>query len=196
MKTHYFTFSVIILSLYISSFVQAAPPPSEVEEIKNEAVLVLIGEVTEDLFIKGTTKSKNTPTQLRKMIVSNLEILKKPGNLQLQANDSVEVYYHYIPLWNINQYAGPARVNIAVGDIIKIWIDKGEYGWEPALSGNTIEHIELADIRPEPIQEPYSHYISRKAEALYDQHLGKVVLGFVIALIISIIIYGLKNPLK
>ena len=129
----------------------AAPDPDEVEEIKTNAPLHLVGSVIDDRLVEDLSEEKGHPYQIRMMELSNLEIIKnKSGNTSVQ---NADVYYTYYPTWI--KYDGAARMDIAVGDRIEIWLEHGENGWEPALSGSTVEHIHYADNRTEHIPERY-----------------------------------------
>lgn len=129
--------------------------------------------------------------------VTFIRISKKPVQLILQINHTFTVQYLYIPSWNKSEYAGPARVDITNGDIIKIWLDKGENKkWGPTLSGNTIEHIRYTDKRNEPISEPTSHRIIQIISTCWQQYQGIIVLGCIIILNIFIVLVGLKSRSK
>ncbi|MBA2872930.1 hypothetical protein HNQ85_003245 [Anoxybacillus calidus] len=57
-------------------------------------------------------------------------------------------------------------MDIAVGDVIEFWLEKGEYGWEPALSGDTVKHIKCVKNRKEPIPEPFLHLVKRNVRTV------------------------------
>jgi hypothetical protein len=149
----------------------ADPPPSEIEKAKQEALLHLIGTVTSDQLYKDITEEKETPVQIRKMSLDVQQILKAPTNESLT---TVDVFYTYIPSWQA--YSGTKRMDIAVDDVIEIWLKKGEYGWEPALSGNTVKHIKYVENRKEPIPEPIWHSIKRNVHNVWLRYSSVTVL--------------------
>jgi hypothetical protein len=141
---------------------KAAPPPYEIEKAKQEAPLHVIGTVTSDQLYKDITEDKEDPVQIRKINLNVKQILKAPANKTLA---TVDIFYTYIPSWQA--YIGAKRMDIAVGDVIEIWLKKGEYGWEPALSGNTMKHIKYVKNRKEPIPEPFWHSIKRNVRNVW-----------------------------
>ncbi|MBE4907445.1 hypothetical protein IMZ08_05125 [Bacillus luteolus] len=181
----------LLFVLPVSTY--AAPPPNEVEEKKQKSTLIVTAEVIDDLLLEDISTSKSHPSQTREMVLLVHEILKQPEDLNLHTNHKLNVQYHYIPSWNINQYVGPSRVDITKGDIIKIWLVKGENSqWRPTLSGSTIEHIRYVDKRNEPISEPSLHEFIRTTSTLWTKHQSMIVLAGIIILNILIVIGGLK----
>ncbi|QOR66047.1 hypothetical protein IM538_20065 [Cytobacillus suaedae] len=184
-------FICLVLVLPVSTI--AAPPPEEVAEKKQNAPLIVTAEVIDDLFVENTSKSKSHPLQTREMVLLVHEIIKQPEDLNLYINQQLNVQYHYIPSWNSNQYDGPSRVDITKGDIIKIWLVKGENSqWRPSLSGNTIEYIRYVDKRNEPLLEPISQSFTRIASILWGKYQGIVILVCMIFVNIVIVKVGLK----
>lgn len=169
----------------------AAPPPNEVEERKNEAPIHLIGTVTTDDFVKDESISEENPRQVRKMVLKVDRLFKTPE--AEGGKTDIEVYYWYIPSWQAKEYTGGDRMDIAIGDIIEIWLAEGEHGWEPALGGNTVEHIKYAEDRNEPIPEPFLHSIERKATSLYKEKLEVLVLLVMSFILIFIAIKAMKS---
>ncbi|SDN96644.1 hypothetical protein [Halobacillus aidingensis] len=155
-----------------------AMDPEEVEGIKREAPLHVIGSVESDVLVKDLS-TDNSPKQLRKMRLSVQEYRKAPGTINRER--SIEVFYTYIPSWVA--MAGGSKMDIYEGDEIELWLDKGEYGWEPAAAGNTVEHLSYVEDRKEPIPEPKTH----AAKETFNENLGVLVMGgFVIALLFFI----------
>jgi hypothetical protein len=105
------------------------------------------------------------------------QVLKAPQSV----GDHVEVYYSYLPSWQ-GDNAGGKRMDIAVNDEIEIWLEEGEYGWEPVLGGNSVTHHFYTNQRSEPIQEPFFHKLNRVMNAAFEVHTGSIV--FVSLLII------------
>jgi hypothetical protein len=52
-------------------------------------------------------------------------ILKAPTT---ETFTTLEVFYTYTPSWQDYLYTRGKRMDIAVGDVIEIWLKKGEYG--------------------------------------------------------------------
>jgi hypothetical protein len=105
------------------------------------------------------------------------QVLKAPQSV----GDHVEVYYSYLPSWQ-GDNTGGKRMDIAVNDEIEIWLEEGEYGWEPVLGGNSVTHHFYTNQRSEPIQEPFFHKLNRVMNAAFEVHTGSIV--FVSLLII------------
>lgn len=179
-------FFIIVIGLFFAATTtMAAPPPNEVKERKNEAPLHLIGTVIADEFFKDTSKSEQYPQQVRYMTLQVDQLIKIPDTEK--EKKSIEVYYWYIPSWQANEYVGGERMDIAVGDAIEIWLNEGKYGWEPALGGNTVNHIKYAENREDPIPEPFLHSIERKSSSLLKENteaLVLIVLSFILLLIV------------
>jgi hypothetical protein len=119
----------------ISSTAFASMDPVEIKEINEEAPYHIVGEVTADEHFKDITEDKKHPKQIRKMTIQISRVEKSPDGIV--ANNIVEVFYHYIPAWDADEYVGGTRVDIALKDIISIWLSEGVYGWEPVLGGNS-----------------------------------------------------------
>jgi hypothetical protein len=181
-------FTVIFMILFLIIIPQtkpfAAPPPSEIEKAKQGAPLHVIGTVTSDQLYKDITVEKETPVQIRKMNLDVRQVFKTPTNETLT---TVDVFYTYIPSWQA--YSGAKRMDIAAGDVIEIWLEKGEYGWEPALSGNTVKHIKYVKNRYEPIPEPLWHFVQRSARTAFLEHSSITVL-IVILLFLFMFIFA------
>ncbi|WP_442594615.1 hypothetical protein [Neobacillus sp. D3-1R] len=163
----------------------AAPEPSEVKKIKDKAPVHLKATVLQDELFKDLTKEKGSYYQIRKM---KLKVNHFIINLTNEAQD-LDIYYSYIPAWQADKWVGGKNVDIAVGDEVEIWLEKGEYGLEPALGGYTVEHLKYASKRKEPIPEPLNHMISRKVHETWVKHSSLMVIG-VMLLILSIISFN------
>lgn len=171
----------------------AAPPPTEVEERKKEAPLHLIGTVTADEKFKDTSQDEEYPQQIRRMSLRVDRLVK--GSEAVKGKMAIEVFYWYIPSWQSNEYTGGERMDIAVGDVIEVWLTDGEYGLEPALGGNTVEHIKYAEIRKEPMPEPFLHQIQRKISFYSVVYIEEFVL-LVLSITLLIIFLLARKPAK
>lgn len=167
----------------------AAPPPTEVEERKKKAPLHLIGTVTADEKFKDTSQDEEHPQQIRRMSLRVDRLIKG------KEKSTIEVFYWYIPSWQSNEYTGGERMDIAAGDVIEIWLTDGEYGLEPALGGNTVEHIKYAEIRREPVSEPFMHQIQRKFSFYLTEYIEVFVL-LILSLILLIIYLSARKSAK
>ncbi|MEH7886695.1 hypothetical protein V7654_20530 [Bacillus sp. JJ1609] len=185
---------IMIISFYLATTTSlAAPPPTEVEEKKNEAPLHLIGTVIADELFKDISKSEQYPQQVRTMNLKVDRLIKVPNTEKEKT--SIEAYYWYIPSWQAKEYTGGERMDIAVGDVIEIWLVEGEYGWEPALGGNTVNHIKYAENRKEPIPEPFLHSIERKSSSLLKENTEALVL-VVLSLVLFLIVVKARKSKK
>lgn len=171
----------------------AAPPPTEVEERKKEAPLHLIGTVTADEKFKDISQEEEYPQQIRRMSLRVDRLIR--GSNEVKEKTDIEVFYWYIPSWQSNEYTGGERMDIAVGDVIEVWLTDGEYGLEPALGGNTVEHIKYAEIRKEPVPEPFMHQIQRKFSFYSMEYIEGFVL-LVLSIILLIIYLLARQPAK
>jgi hypothetical protein len=193
MKSLRWLFFILMMSLFWGTIhtAIAAPPPNEVEERKNEAPMHMIGTVTTDDLFKDESISEENPRQIRKMILKVDRLIKTPE--AEEGKTDIEVYYWYIPSWQAKEYTGGDRMDIAVGDVIEIWLAEGEHGWEPALGGNTVEHIKYVEDRDEPIPEPFMHSAKRKVTTLYEDKLEVLVLLALSLILILIAVKALKS---
>ena len=141
--------TILLLICCLPAIAFAAPDPSEVEEIKQAASAHVIGEVIKDELVEQP-EDESFPHQERKMTLQITEVLKSATGIQ--NNTAIEVHYTYIPSWIVME--GGARMDIAVSDKIEIWLDSEEIGWKPALSGNTVVHLQKSENRPEHIKAP------------------------------------------
>lgn len=171
----------------------AAPPPTEVEERKREAPLHLVGTVIVDEEFKDISKDEEHPQQIRKMSLRVDRLVK--GSEKVKDKTSIEVFYWYIPSWQSKEYIGGERMDIAVGDVIEIWLKNGEYGLEPVLGGNTVEHIKYAEIRNEPVPEPFMHQLQRKF-SFYSTEYTEVFVLLVLSLILFLIFLSARKTSK
>lgn len=193
-KTKRFLIALILLNLCMAPLVLAAPPPTEVLEIKEKSPLQVIGEVEEDVLFEDETEQRGYSSQIRTMQLRIDKIIKKPTNLDLVTGESLNVYYSYVPSWV--PMDGGAKMDIAVGDKIEIWLELGEMGWEPALSGETVNHVKYMEPRKEPIPEP----LYKRAHGNVKENLEYVIfVGFVLILLFMVLIsqkFFRKNEMK
>ncbi|WP_446855071.1 hypothetical protein [Halobacillus faecis] len=153
-----------------------AMDPEEVQEIKRNAPLHVIGSVESDVLVKDLS-TEDSPRQLRKMQLSVQEYRKIPDSHNQE--HTIEIYYTYVPSWIAT--AGGSKMDIYEGDQIEIWLEKGEYGWESAAGGNTVEHLSYVEERKEHIPEPKAHTVMET----FNENIGVLVMsGLVISLLI------------
>ena len=169
--TALFVLTIIIHALFATS-IFASMDPTEIKKRNSEAPFHIIGEVIEDEMIKDLSEEKDRPYQLRKMTIAIDEVIKSEDS-DARAT-TVEVFYSYHPSWIVGE--GGKAMDITINDVIEIWLDKGEYGWEPVLSGNSVEHIKYIDKRNEPIPEPFFHYMERTMATNIQYNLSSVVM--------------------
>lgn len=169
----------------------AAPDPSTVKKEKDSAPLHIIGKIKADILVEDTTKDEKYPQQIRKMTIIAQQVIKAPKDFKEE--NSIEVYYHYIPSWQAQDYVGSSSVNVAVDDVVEIWLDKGESGWEPAFFGATVEHIEYGENREEAIPEPFLHKLDRISSEAFHKNSSYIVLAAMISILVLIIFKGSFN---
>lgn len=179
-----FCFLVAVGLVLVTATVMAAPSPAEVEKKKREAPLHLIGKVTADEIFKDISQNEQYPQQVRRMDLKVDRLIKSPDGEKVQS--IIEVFYWYIPSWQAKEYTGGARMDIAVGDVIEIWLTDGEYGLQPALGGNTVKHIKYTEVRNEPIPEPFLNLLQRKVSSYLMEYIEIIVL-FILSLILLLI---------
>ncbi|MCA1034930.1 MULTISPECIES: hypothetical protein [Bacillus] len=182
----------VLLALFILNEGEealAAPDPAEVEEMKLQAPLHIVGKVEKDAFFQDLPNEKFL--QIRKMTLLPSEVIKAPGSFDQDV--ALEVYYHYIPSWMADQFTGPAPMDIAKGDIIEIWLEEGKNGWEPVMSGSTVKHVQYRDEREEAVKEPLIHKIKRLAENVFRESSFLTALLFII-LLLAITFLSRKVP--
>ena len=193
MKKTLIFFIILAIEFIVTSTGLAAPPPTEVEERKQEAPLHLIGTVTTDEKFNDISKDEEHPQQIRRMSLRVDRLVK--GSDVVKEQSAIEVFYWYIPSWQAKEYTGGERMDVAVGDVIEIWLKNGEYGLEPALGGNTVEHIKYADIRNEPVPEPFMHQIQRKF-SFYLREYTEVYVLLILSIILLIIFFSARKTTK
>jgi hypothetical protein len=158
-------FALIMPLIGSITSVYGAPDPKRVTEIKEDSPLHIVGSVTSDIFIRDVEKELGYPAQIRSIQLKVEKIIKKPQDLILTQGGTLTVTYHYIPSWV--SMAGAAKMDIMVGDQIEVWLKKGANGWEPSLSGNTVNHIIYIEPRKEPIPEPFFHLLKGYSNMIY-----------------------------
>lgn len=176
-----FTFLIFDVCFQAAS---ASPPPTAIERAKLEAVLEIEGIVVNDRLLKDTTKEKQAPTQLRQFTLNIERVIRDMTGKQGE-NEQLKITYSYIPQWNSLEYDGPKHVDVMSGDKIHIWLKYGANGLEPALSGNTIEHLTKIQPRVEPIEERLTHRTKRILRLWFNRHLSLLA---ALALLITLIV--------
>ncbi|MFC4410150.1 hypothetical protein ACFOZY_06815 [Chungangia koreensis] len=141
--------TVSFLFLSFGSTASASMEPAEIREINDQAPYHLIGTVTEDKLIQQLSVSKKSPSQLRMMTIELMELNRAPTNEPLR---TIEATYTYSPPWVSRD--GGKGMDIAVGDVIEVWLDEGEFGLEPAIGGDSVQHVFYVKERPIHIREP------------------------------------------
>jgi hypothetical protein len=179
-------FVMTLTVFYPSNISMAAPDPTEVDKIKDQAPLHLVGKVIQDDVHKDLTKEKGHYYQIRKMRIKIVDI--KRASITL-TRPFVDVYYTYIPDWQGVKYDGYQQTTIVINDVIEVWLKQGELGWEPALGMYTLEHVKSVLNRTEPIPEPYLHFFKRKLISALSNHAPFFVLASLIVLVFVIIFY-------
>lgn len=157
--------------------------PAEIKKRHSEVPFHITGEVIEDVKVKDLSEEKDGAYQLRKMTIAIDEVITSDVS-EAQAK-TVEVFYSYLPSWRAREYVGGKPMDITINDVIEIWLDKGKYGWEPVLSGYSVEHIKYIEKRNEPIPEPFFHYMEKTMETNIQYNLsGVVIIGIVFSVIV------------
>jgi hypothetical protein len=165
--------------------------PAEIKKRHSEAPFHITGEVIEDVRVKDLSEEKDGAYQLRKMTIAIDEVIKSEDS-DSQAT-SVEVFYSYLPSWRAREYIGGKPMDITINDVIEIWLDKGEYGWEPVLLGYSVEHIIYIEKRNEPVPEPFFHFMERTKESTVQHNSsGVVIIGIVFSIVVLLYI-GLRK---
>jgi hypothetical protein len=183
-KSNIFLFAFILLLVFgIAPFVFAAPPPTEVLEIKEKSPLQVIGVVDEDVLLKDESQVRGYPSQKRSMKLRIEKIIKKPIDLKLKPGEPLKIVYTYIPSWV--PMDGGAKMDIVVGDEIEIWLKLDEDGWEPAFGGETVSHMKYMNPRKEPLPEPYKSRLKRNFERNIELF---IFAGFLLILLVIIIV--------
>jgi hypothetical protein len=121
------------------------------------------------------------------------EVIKAPDDAI--NNNIVEVYYTYIPSWDVGEYVGGKRMDIALGDVLTIWLEKGDYGWEPVLGGDSVAHINYSDDREDHIPEPLLHSILRGLDHVMEMKLDIFIFGGLLLVITWAVFRGLRKTI-
>ncbi|MCD5322459.1 MULTISPECIES: hypothetical protein [Pontibacillus] len=181
-----------VCCLTLHSYVAfAAVSPEEIKEIKRESSVALKGEVVKDRLIKDQSKG-DLYKQDRVMTLSVQEITK--GESKLSDPSTVDVFYRYIPTWQRNQYAGGKAMDIAVGDVIKIWLDPAAGKWESSSGGDTVEHIIYKENRSEPLKEPLSHRVQEKMSIdFFTENQAFFVIALLSIILVIVGFFGVQN---
>jgi hypothetical protein len=169
----------------------AAMDPAEVSQKNSEAPYQITGEVISDKLFKDLTVDDNRPEQLRQMTVKIVKIEK--ASKELQAADTAEVIYNYIPAWAEEDYVGGKRMDITPGDVITIWLEDGKYGLEPVLGGYSVVHLTYIPNREEHISEPFWHGIKRFINDLGNTKSDVYIWSGLVLILGLTIFYGLRQ---
>ena len=188
----FFSSILILITILFSGPVLSAMDPTEIKKLNSEAPYHIIGKVTADNLFKDLSQEKDGPYQIRKMTIDINEIVKSPSSRNTTIH-SIDVYYTYIPLWRAREYTGGKFMDITVDDIIEIWLEEGEYGWEPVVSGDSVHHIEYVENRNEPITEPPLDFLQRKVESTIEHNPNSVVITGIIFSMFVLCYFGLRK---
>ncbi|MFD1738741.1 hypothetical protein ACFSCX_19680 [Bacillus salitolerans] len=181
----------LLIGFVTLPIVSAAPDPLEIEKNKVEAPFHIIGTVLKDEIHDDLSEEKGHYYQIRKMTVKVNQRIKSPDITE--NNSLVEVYYVYIPTWQDIKYTGYHPTNIMVNDEIEVWLERSELGWEPALGMYTVEHLNFAHHRIEPIPEPGWHIVKRKVFTAMFDYTPFFVLGCVLIFVMIVILTTVNN---
>jgi hypothetical protein len=182
-KTNLLLFVFILLHFCMVSLAIAAPPPTEVLEIKEKTPLQVIGEVEEDELIKDESEERGYSSQIRTMKLRIDKVIKKPIYFDLKSGESLNIVYSYVPSWV--PMDGGAKMDIVVGDQIEIWLELGDNGWEPAFGGETVNHVKYMEPRKEPIPEPINSRVQHNFEGNMELF---VFAGLVLILLVIVVV--------
>ena len=191
-KVLFFSSILILITILFSSPVYSAMDPAEIKKRNSEAPYRIIGKVSEDTLFIDLSQEKNEHYQIRKMTIIIDEIIKNPTSIKKSIH-SIDVYYTYIPLWRAREYTGGKFMDITVNDVIEIWLEEGNYGWEPVVSGDSVRHIEYVENRNEPIAEPPLDFLERKVESRIEHNPNSIVITGIIFTIFILCYIGLRK---
>jgi len=166
--------------------------PAEIKKRNSEAPYHIIGKVSADKLFIDLSQERKEPSQIRMMTIDIKEIIKSPPSTNTTIH-SLDVYYTYIPSWRAREYVGGKFMDITVNDVIEVWLDKGEYGWEPVISGNSVHHIEYVKNRNEPIAEPPLDFLERQVELNIEHNPNSIVILGIIFSIFVLCYIGLRK---
>ena len=181
----------MIIQGLLATNIFAAMDPAEIKKRHSEAPFHITGEVIEDEMVKELSEEKDGAYQLRKMTIAIDEVIKSEDSEALAT--TVEVFYAYLPSWRASDYVGGKPMDITINDVIEIWLDKGEYGWQPVLSGYSVEHIKYMEKRNEPIPEPFFHYMERTMATNVQYNLNGVLMTGIAFSVIVIFFIGFRK---
>ncbi|MBO8155776.1 MAG: hypothetical protein H0Z32_04890 [Bacillaceae bacterium] len=176
---------------FLSPHLFASMSPEEVEKIKEKAPLHVIGKVVGERFHEEVDDESREYHQIRKFTLSVRQVKKGPD--WIENGDWLEVYYTYVPSWLADEYVGLNRVDIVENDVIEIWLEPGEYGWESASSGYTVKHIYKVQRFTEPVPEPFWHKTKRNVKAVFIDKIENTVFLLFVILVATAIFVGIRK---
>lgn len=181
------TFLLFILTFTctFSMTAWAAMEPSEVEKIKKEAPVQLIGTVIDDKLVKELPEQH---FQERQMQIQVEEIKKHAPNIEVPS--SIWIDYTYIPEWL--EMEGGRKMDIAISDRIEIWLEPTANGWQTVLSGDSVHHLSKASKRPEHIAAPIESWPAIAVNKLQQLPLFVWTIMILICLL-SVIVFLMKR---
>ncbi|WP_010093881.1 hypothetical protein [Ornithinibacillus scapharcae] len=180
----------ILISMLCQSSL-AAMDPAEVNRVNEDSPYQISGKVTADELVEDMTENSEHPIQLRKMTIQISKVIKAPESVK--EDEYTNVYYHYIPKWDADEYVGGKRVDIAVHDVVTLWLKRGEFGWEPVLGGESVNHIEYHQDRVEHIPEPFVHSVMRGLDNYVEIRAEIFVLITLMLILIWAFYQGLRT---
>lgn len=187
-----FFFSILIpIHLLFSEPIFSAMDPIEINKRNSEAPFHIKGNIISDELVKDLSEEKGDPYQLRKMTINIEQVYKSPSSEEKAT--LINVYYSYIPSWRALEYIGGKTMDVAVDDVVEIWLEKGDYGWEPVLSGYSVNHLFYVENRIEHIPEPTLEKVQRHVSNYFRDHSSWMVLICLFLFLILFIYLGLKK---
>lgn len=180
----------LVLLLVFSCLVPttfAAPPPSEVADAKEKALLHVTGSVTENIFIRDLSEERSYPSQTREFSLVIEAIHNQKEGLNYVPGNTVKIQYTFIPKRvNMN---GPAKVDVTVGDQIEIWLDKEDDQWISSVSGNTINHMIYVEDRPKYMKEPAVNVV----KMFLKEYLPLILVSSLVIFVFVLFLFGWSN---
>lgn len=184
-------YQILLLLLFIFVWAPSglsAPDPIEVEERKQEAPLLIDGEVMEDILLEGFDKEQ---TQYRRFSVKIEQLYQNTFPISLEKGQTINVRYHYLPTWG--DYVGGGSIQLVKGDQVKLWLEKKDNHLTPILGSYGVEFIIKNGPRIEHIKEPIAHKVSRVWRVSWLKYSSLVVLLFLIIILFLILKASNKN---
>lgn len=146
---------VLLMVLGLTQQAFAAPDPVEVERMKAESELHIIGTVVSDSLIETLVETDELVKQLRQAEIEINSIINNTSDTPLAEGELITITYTYIPNWV--PMVGNRQFYLYPDDQIETWLVSNETSWSPIFGGVTVDHLHLAEDRTEPYPEPYQY---------------------------------------